>query len=243
MDEENKFEKLKQIKLSKLLFKSKLKPNFNSYNIKTARSNIKSRNKLLFVNNKNIFLNTLNTTYLYKRNIPKFNLKYKSANRKINLPGLNKIKTPKNLSKNKHTFNNQGYNYYFNDKTNNIYQKMNELLLDKKISKIKNKSLQKNNYKYNNTFIKTKKIKDNRYKSANNNNLFNRLIKKEKIESRNKYNTILNLNYKKLDKCETKFDSVIVRTMKLLFEYQKSFGILKEESKKRSPTNQLDKLM
>jgi len=51
------------------------------------------------------------------------------------------------------------------------------------------------------------------------------------------------LNYKKLDKCETKFDSVIVRTMKLLFEYQKSFGILKEESKKRSPTNQLDKLM
>ena len=243
MDEENKFEKLKQIKLSKLLFKSKLKPNFNSYNIKTDRSNIKSRNKLLFVNNKNIFLNTLNTTYLYKRNIPKFNLKYKSANRKINLPGLNKIKTPKNLSKNKHTFNNQGYNYYFNDKTNNIYQKMNELLLDKKISKIKNKSLQKNNYKYNNTFIKTKKIKDNRYKSANNNNLFNRLIKKEKIESRNKYNTILNLNYKKLDKCETKFDSVIVRTMKLLFEYQKSFGILKEESKKRSPTNQLDKLM
>lgn len=232
MDEENKFEKLKQIKLSKLLFKSKLKPNFNSYNIKTDRSNIKSRNKLLFVNNKNIFLNTLNTTYLYKRNIPKFNLKYKSANRKINLPGLNKIKTPKNLSKNKHTFNNQGYNYYFNDKTNNIYQKMNELLLDKKISKIKNKSLQKNNYKYNNTFIKTKKIKDNRYKSANNNNLFNRLIKKEKIESRNKYNTILNLNYKKLDKCETKFDSVIVRTMKLLFEYQKSFGILKEESKK-----------
>ena len=243
MDEENKFEKLKQIKLSKLLFKSKLKPNFNSYNIKTDRSNIKSRNKLLFVNNKNIFLNTLNTTYLYKRNIPKFNLKYKSANRKINLPGLNKIKTPKNLSKNKHTFNNQGYNYYFNDKTNNIYQKMNELLLDKKISKIKNKSLQKNNYKYNNTFIKTKKIKDNRYKSANNNNLFNRLIKKEKIESRNKYNTILNLNYKKLDKCETKFDSVIVRTMKLLFEYQKSFGILKEESKKRSTTNQLDKLM
>ena len=232
MDEENKFEKIKQIKLSKLLFKSKLKPNFNSYNIKTAHSNIKSRNKLLFVNNKNIFLNTLNTTYLYKRNIPKFNLKYKSANRKINLPGLNKIKTPKNLSKNKHTFNNQGYNYYFNDKTNNIYQKMNELLLDKKISKIKNKSLQKNNYKYNNTFIKTKKIKDNRYKSANNNNLFNRLIKKEKIESRNKYNTILNLNYKKLDKCETKFDSVIVRTMKLLFEYQKSFGILKEESKK-----------
>ena len=232
MDEENKFEKLKQIKLSKLLFKSKLKPNFNSYNIKTDRSNIKSRNKLLFVNNKNIFLNTLNTTYLYKRNIPKFNLKYKSANRKINLPGLNKIKTPKNVSKNKHTFNNQGYNYYFNDKTNNIYQKMNELLLDKKISKIKNKSLQKNNYKYNNTFIKTKKIKDNRYKSANNNNLFNRLIKKEKIESRNKYNTILNLNYKKLDKCETKFDSVIVRTMKLLFEYQKSFGILKEESKK-----------
>lgn len=232
MDEENKFEKIKQIKLSKLLFKSKLKPNFNSYNIKTDRSNIKSRNKLLFVNNKNIFLNTLNTTYLYKRNIPKFNLKYKSANRKINLPGLNKIKTPKNLSKNKHTFNNQGYNYYFNDKTNNIYQKMNELLLDKKISKIKNKSLQKNNYKYNNTFIKTKKIKDNRYKSANNNNLFNRLIKKEKIESRNKYNTILNLNYKKLDKCETKFDSVIVRTMKLLFEYQKSFGILKEESKK-----------
>ena len=243
MDEENKFEKLKQIKLSKLLFKSKLKPNFNSYNIKTDRSNMKSRNKLLFVNNKNIFLNTLNTTYLYKRNIPKFNLKYKSANRKINLPGLNKIKTPKNLSKNKHTFNNQGYNYYFNDKTNNIYQKMNELLLDKKISKIKHKSLQKNNYKYNNTFIKTKKIKDNRYKSANNNNLFNRLIKKEKIESRNKYNTILNLNYKKLDKCETKFDSVIVRTMKLLFEYQKSFGILKEESKKRSPTNQLDKLM
>ena len=232
MDEENKFEKLKQIKLSKLLFKSKLKPNFNSYNIKTDRSNIKSRNKLLFVNNKNIFLNTLNTTYLYKRNIPKFNLKYKSANRKINLPGLNKIKTPKNLSKNKHTFNNQGYNYYFNDKTNNIYQKMNELLLDKKISKIKHKSLQKNNYKYNNTFIKTKKIKDNRYKSANNNNLFNRLIKKEKIESRNKYNTILNLNYKKLDKCETKFDSVIVRTMKLLFEYQKFFGILKEESKK-----------
>ena len=243
MDEDNKFEKLKQIKLSKLLFKSKLKPNFNSYNIKTDRSNIKSRNKLLFVNNKNIFLNTLNTTYLYKRNIPKFNLKYKSANRKINLPGLNKIKTPKDLSKNKHTFNNQGYNYYFNDKANNIYQKMNELLLDKKISKIKNKSLQKNNYKYNNTFIKTKKIKDNRYKSANNNNLFNRLIKKEKIESRNKYNTILNLNYKKLDKCETKFDSVIVRTMKLLFEYQKSFGILKEESKKRSPTNQLDKLM
>ena len=232
MDEENKFEKIKQIKLSKLLFKSKLKPNINSYNIKTDRSNIKSRNKLLFVNNKNIFLNTLNTTYLYKRNIPKFNLKYKSANRKINLPGLNKIKAPKNLSKNKHTFNNQGYNYYFNDKTNNIYQKMNELLLDKKISKIKNKSLQKNNYKYNNTFIKTKKIKDNRYKSANNNNLFNRLIKKEKIESRNKYNTILNLNYKKLDKCETKFDSVIVRTMKLLFEYQKSFGILKEESKK-----------
>ena len=232
MDEENKFEKLKQIKLSKLLFKSKLKPNFNSYNIKTARSNIKSRNKLLFVNNKNIFLNTLNTTYLYKRNIPKFNLKYKSANRKINLPGLNKIKTPKNVSKNKHTFNNQGYNYYFNDKTNNIYQKMNELLLDKKISKIKHKSLQKNNYKYNNTFIKTKKIKDNRYKSANNNNLFNRLIKKEKIESRNKYNTILNLNYKKLDKCETKFDSVIVLTMKLLFEYQKFFGILKEESKK-----------
>ena len=232
MDEENKFEKIKQIKLSKLLFKSKLKPNFNSYNIKTAHSNIKSRNKLLFVNNKNIFLNTLNTTYLYKRNRPKFNLKYKSANRKINLPGLNKIKTPKNLSKNKHTFNNQGYNYYFNDKTNNIYQKMNELLLDKKISKIKHKSLQKNNYKYNNTFIKTKKIKDNRYKSANNNNLFNRLIKKEKIESRNKYNTILNLNYKKLDKCETKFDSVIVRTMKLLFEYQKSFGILKEESKK-----------
>ena len=232
MDEENKFEKIKQIKLSKLLFKSKLKPNFNSYNIKTDRSNIKSRNKLLFVNNKNIFLNTLNTTYLYKRNIPKFNLKYKSANRKINLPGLNKIKTPKNLSKNKHTFNNQGYNYYFNDKTNNIYQKMNELLLDKKISKIKNKSLQKNNYKYNNTFIKTKKIKDNRYKSANNNNLFNRLIKKEKIESRNKYNTILNLNYKKLDKCETKFDSVIVRTMKLLFEYQKFFGILQEESKK-----------
>ena len=169
MDEENKFEKLKQIKLSKLLFKSKLKPNFNSYNIKTERSNIESRNKLLFVNNKNIFLNTLNTTYLYKRNIPKFNLKYKSANRKINLPGLNKIKTPKNLSKNKHTFNNQGYN---------------------------------------------------------------NLIKKEKIESRNKYNTILNLNYKKLDKCETKFDSVIVRTMKLLFEYQKSFGILKEESKK-----------
>jgi len=190
------------------------------------------KNTVLFVNNKNIFLNTLNTTYLYKRNIPKFNLKYKSANRKINLPGLNKIKTPKNLSKNKHTFNNQGYNYYFNDKTNNIYQKMNELLLDKKISKIKNKSLQKNNYKYNNKFIKTKKIKDNRYKSANNNNLFNRLIKKEKIESRNKYNTILNLNYKKLDKCETKFDSVIVRTMKLLFEYQKSFGILKEESKK-----------
>ena len=232
MDEENKFEKIKQIKLSKLLFKSKLKPNFNSYNIKTDRSNIKSRNKLLFVNNKNIFLNTLNTTYLYKRNIPKFNLKYKSANRKINLPGLNKIKTPKNLSKNKHTFNNQGYNYYFNDKINNIYQKMNELLLDKKISKIKHKSLQKNNYKYNNTFIKTKKIKDNRYKSANNNNLFNRLIKKEKIESRNKYNTILNLNYKKLDKCETKFDSVIVRTMKLLFEYQKFFGILKEESKK-----------
>ena len=46
MDEENKFEKLKQIKLSKLLFKSKLKPNFNSYNIKTDRSNIKSRNKL-----------------------------------------------------------------------------------------------------------------------------------------------------------------------------------------------------
>ena len=229
MDEENKFEKIKKIKLSKLLFKSKLKPNFNSYNIKTERSNIESRNKLHFINNKNLFLNTLNATYLYKGNIPKYNLKYKSKNRKINLPGLNKIKTNKNLRKDKPIFNNQGYNYFFKSKENKNNYKMNEILLDDKMDKV---SLSKYNHNFNNKLIKTNKNNDNRYKSAKSNNLFNRLIKKEKIESRNKYNTILNLTYKKLDKCETKFDSVINRTMKLLFEYQKSFGILKKENKK-----------
>ena len=229
MDEENKFEKIKKIKLSKLLFKSKLKPNFNSYNIKTERSNIESRNKLHFINNKNLFLNTLNATYLNKRNIPKYNIKYKSVNRKINLPGLNKIKTNKNLRKDKPIFNNQGYNYFFKSKENKNNYKMNEILLDDKMDKV---SLSKYNHNFNNKLIKTNKNNDNRYKSAKSNNLFNRLVKKEKIESRNKYNTILNLTYKKLDKCETKFDSVINRTMKLLFEYQKFFGILKKENNK-----------
>ena len=106
---------------------------------------------------------------------------------------------------------------------------MNEIKLDDKMDKV---SLSKYNHNFNNKLIKTNKNNDNRYKSAKSNNLFNRFIKKEKIESRNKYNTILNLTYKKLDKCETKFDSVINRTMKLLFEYQKSFGILKKENKK-----------
>ena len=172
---------------------------------------------------------TLNATYLYKRNIPKYNIKYKSVNRKINLPGLNKIKTNKNLRKDKPIFNNQGYNYFFKSKENKNNYKMNEILLDDKMDKV---SLSKYNHNFNNKLIKTNKNNDNRYKSAKSNNLFNRLIKKEKIESRNKYNTILNLTYKKLDKCETKFDSVINRTMKLLFEYQKSFGILKKENKK-----------
>ena len=234
MDQENKQEKLKlkQIKLSEILFQDKLNPDFNIYNIKTERPNIKSRNKLLCVNNKNNFLNTLNTTYLYKRNKPKINLNCKSVNRNSNLPGINKITSNKNLTKSRPVYNIEGYNYCFSVKKNKIYEKMNKLLLDKQNNKIYKISLPKYKCKFNNELIKTtKNNNNNRYKSAKDNNLFNRLIKKEKIESRNKYNTILTSTYKKLDNCETKFNRVIARTMKLLFEYQKSFGFSKEENK------------
>ena len=52
MDEINKYRKLKlkRILLSEIILKNKLKSDTDSYNIKTERPNIKSRDKSLYLN-------------------------------------------------------------------------------------------------------------------------------------------------------------------------------------------------
>ena len=112
MDEINKYRKLKlkRIRLSEIILKNKLKSDTDSYNIKTERPNIKSRDKFI-INNKSPYLNILNTTYLYKKNIPILNLKYKSPQRKRNLPDINKIIKNKNEKKGKSIGANSSYSY------------------------------------------------------------------------------------------------------------------------------------
>ena len=244
MDEINKYRKLKlkRIRLSEIILKNKLKSDTDSYNIKTERPIIKSRDKFI-INNKSPYLNTLNTTYLYKKNIPILNLKYKSPQRKRNLPDINKIIKNKNEKKGKSIGANRGYNNYMKEKAHKIYQRIKRLLLEEKLNQL---SVPKYRLKINKEFIKSKKSKDNKYKNTIDNNNFiqlsptykykkhlnyNQLTEKERIESRNLYNTILKINYKKLESCETKFNSVIDKTMKLLFEYQHSFDNSKDENK------------
>ena len=52
-------------------------------------------------------------------------------------------------------------------------------------------------------------------------------IEKERIKTRKRFNSILQTNYKKLDECESKFNRVIEKTMKMFSEFPDSLSLLK----------------
>ena len=234
--------KLKKIRLKEILNKNKFIGESN--NIKTERTIMTSRNKLYSLNNKIQYLNTLNTTCLHKNNKTILNLKYKTPLRNSNLPEINKtVFTKKEIKGRKKIFIdlNEGYVSYLKERKNKIYRRMKHLLFDQKIKKL---SLPK--YRHIITFenkktsnsINTKhnysNKKDDCYQ-LNSNYKYRKhlndkqLLEKEKIKERKKFNEILLFNYKKLDSCETKFNSAINKTMKLLSEFQHSLGNFKNE--------------
>ena len=235
--------KLKPIKISELLFKNRLKTDINIYNIKTERSNDKARNKFINLGYKNPFLNTINNTSLYKNNNPIINLKYKSPVSKNNFPRMNQIinnKNNKKQSKRNSISLNQGYNNYLKEKINKTYLKMKRLLFEERIKRL---TLPKHRLIINKDVIKEYKSKRDKYNSKENDSHYqlyqnykykkrlnnNRILEKEKIKSRKRYNTLLQNNFKKLNSCETKFNSVIDKTMKHFSEYQHSLGYVKSE--------------
>ena len=230
--------KLKPIKISELLLKNRLKTDINIYNIKSERSNNKTRNKFINLGYKNPFLNTINNTSLYQNNNQIINLKYKSLVRKNNFPQMNQIINNKNVktqNKRNSICLNDGYTNYLKGKINKTYLKMKRLLFEERIKKL---SLPKYRLIINKDYIKEYKNKEDQYNSKENefqNNKYkkrlnnNRLLEREKIKSRKRYNKILQINFKKLNLCETKFNSVIDKTMKHFSEYQHSLGYLKSE--------------
>ena len=244
MDESNKSQKLKlkKISLKTLLIKNKLRT--ESSNIKTEHPNIKTRNILYSLNNKNLYLNTLNATGLPKNDKTIINLKYKTPHRKNNFQDLNKIIfTNREIKlRNKISIDlNGGYTNYLKEKTNKIYRRKKLLLFEQKIKKL---SLPK--YKHITNFENKKASnsistrhnysnkKDDYYQLSQNykykKNLNYKIIfEREKIKERKRYNEMLLTNFKKLDSCESKFNSVIDKTLKLLSEYQHSFGYIKNE--------------
>ena len=244
MDESNNSKKLKlkKIRLEAILINNKFRVESN--NIKTERPNTNTKNKLYSLNNKNHYLNTLNTTCLHKNNKSIINLKYKTPHRKNNLPEINKtIYTKKDIKKrNKISIDlNGGYTSYLKEKKNKIYRKMKHLLFEQKLKRLslpkyrhiinfENKKASNSistRYNYQNKKDDYYQLNENcKYKKHLNDM---QLIEKEKIKERKRYNEILLINFKKLDSCETKFNSAINKTLKLLSDYQHSLGYLKNE--------------
>ena len=244
MDEINKSQKfkLKPIKLKDLLFKNNLRIEGN--NIKTERPNKNSRNRLYSLNDKKHILNTLNSTYLSKNNKTIINLKYKSPSRKSNIPNINKITSIKkeNKAKQRNSMDiNEGYTNYLKEKTNKIYRRMKYLLFQEKIKRLslpKYRQIINNENKKAYNYISTRYNYSNKkddYYQLNQNYKYkkhlkdNHLFEKEKIKERKRFNAILQLNIKKLDTFENKFNSAIDKTMKLFSDYQHSLGYLKTE--------------
>ena len=245
MEEFNKSQKikLKPIKLKELLYRNKLKPESNKINnIKTERPNIITRNKRNIINLKNPYKNTLNTTYLLNHNKSIEYSKNKSPLKKNKLPSINKItikkKEKKEIKRNSIVLQ-EGYTNYLKLKTNKIYERMKRLLFEEKIKRL---SLPK--YRKNITFEKTKKNKNKgKYNSTENDEVYrlnqnyrykkhsygNHLFEKEKIKLRQRFNDILRVNFKELDSCEIKFNSVIDKTLRLLSEYQDFLADLEKD--------------
>ncbi len=234
--------KLKKIRLEAILINNKFRAESN--NIKTERPNINSRNRLYSLNNKNQYLNTLNTTCLQKKNKTIINLKYKTPFRKSNLPELKQITYNKKEIKGSNKISIDligGYTSYLKEKKNKIYRKMKYLLFEQKLKRL---SLPKYRHIINFQNKKTSNAKSARYNYQNTKDDYYQLnqnckykkhlndvqlIEKEKIKERKKYNEILLKNFKKLDSCETKFNSAINKTLRLLSEYQHSLGYLKNK--------------
>ena len=139
---------------------------------------------------------------------------------------------------------NKGYTNYLKEKTSKIYRRMKHLLLEERIKQLSLPKYKRINnidnirsYTYKNKNDKNNKQNDidifyqlnpnYKYKKHLHNN---RLIQKEKMKARKRYHDILQINFKKLDSCESKFNSVIDRTMKLLSDYQHSIGYVKTEN-------------
>jgi len=234
--------KLKKIRLEAILINNKFRAESN--NIKTDRPNINSRNRLYSLNKKNQYLNTLNTTCLHKKNKTIINLKYKTPFRKSNLPEINQITYTKKEIKGRNKISIDligGYTSYLKEKKNKIYRKMKHLLFEQKLKRL---SLPKYRHLINFENKKTSNSISARYNFQNNKDDYYQLnqnckykihlndmqlIEKEKIKERKKYNEILLKNFKKLDSCETKFNSAINKTLRLLSEYQHSLGYLKNQ--------------
>ena len=247
MDESNKSQKikLKSIKLSEILYKNKLRREI--INHKTERINIKSRNTLDNLKIINPLINTVNTTSISKNRNPIANLKFQSPNKKNNLPTIIKLNIQKkeiNEGKINSISLNKGYTNYLKEKTSKIYRRMKHLLLEERIKQLSLPKYKRINnidnirsYTYKNKNDKNNKQNDidifyqlnpnYKYKKHLHNN---RLIQKEKMKARKRYHDILQINFKKLDSCESKFNSVIDRTMKLLSDYQHSIGFIKTEN-------------
>ena len=241
MDEINKSQKikLKPIRLKDLLFNYKLRIETN--NIKTERPIQNSRNYLYSINKKKPALNTLNSTFLSKNNKTIINLKNKTPRKKKKFQGIIPIKKENKTRKRKYIDLNEGYTNYLKEKTNKIYRRMKHLLFQEKIKKL---SLPKYRHIINNENKTTYNSVSTRYNYSNkkdehyqlNQNYKykkhlhdNHLFEKEKIKERKRFNAILQINFKKLDSCETKFNTAVDKTMKLLSEYQRSLGHLKSE--------------
>ena len=243
MEEFNKFQKLKlkPIKLKELLFESKLKLEVNNNKVKKESKNIKSRNKQDNLYYNNPFLNTLNSTGLSKNNKTIINLKYKSPFNKNNKSGIKKIliNIKPSIERKKISLDlDKGFTNYFKKNANKKYQKMKYLLFKERIKRLSlpkyrhindfendkayNNMSSKNNYTDKNDNC-NQILKNNRYKKYD-----NYLFEKEKLKVKKRINNILKYNFKKLDSCETRFNTVVDRTMKLLSEYQHIFEHLKK---------------
>ena len=220
--------KLKPLKLNELLFNNELK---TEYTIKTERTNKKSINNLYTIDFKNRVTNNC-----HKPNNKISNLKYKTPNIKKKIFDINQFTTDKR--NNITLFNNYRTNSYLKEKSNKIYKKMKSLLFEEKIKKLYTKKYKHINFeelKLNK--IKNKKTnyfyKDNNLNDLNINNKLkknidsNYFIEKERIKTRKRFNSILQTNYKKLDECESKFNRVIEKTMKMFSEFPDSLSLLK----------------
>ena len=235
----NKIPKLKLLKLNSLLDDKNIR--YKNIN-KTERNYPRLKPKLTFHNNQFLSLNTQRNVFSkFQINNQKPN--YETIKRKTIKSYKHFSTTKKRNNYNINTINNNGgYNNYLKLKLNRAYINMNRLLMEENIKrlslpKFRKTKVQKFMKKEKSNFSNDKKIFEVEFEDDADKKLTIEkkhkarisLFEKEKIKSREKFIFSLKKNFKELDSCEKKFDTVINKTLKLLSFYGTSLSNLKTE--------------